>query len=347
MNEVRATLFEKAQELGFGPGGVSAPVLEPRFARALEEWLHAGRHASMTWMASEPARRSDARHALPSCKAVVVFTLPYNQPIPSEPPEVGMGRISRYLLGRDYHRLAEKQGRKLVRWLRETYGGQHRFLVDSGPLLERAFAYQAGLGFFGKHGNLITDQGSFVFLACLLTSLELPFDAPRLKDCGSCRLCLDACPTGALVAPHVVDARRCIGYWTIEHKGPIPEDIRPHLSPWLAGCDRCQEVCPYNRIPKSIKIHPDFQTHRVEPWVFPEHFLSMKQEEFTERFQGNGLARPGLPGLRRNAAYAMGNLESRHFETNAIAKLQQMIHSEKDAVVAEALRWALARRDTP
>ncbi len=343
MNEIKQALLGKARELGFGRGGVSLPILDNSNARALEEWLSKGYHAEMAWMAREPQRRVDATLSLPSCKRVVVFTLPYNQVVSETPPQVGMLRVSRYLLGRDYHRLAEKQGKKLVRWLRETYGGTHRFYVDAGPLLERAFAVQAGLGFLGKHGNLITPDGSFVFLASLLTSLELPLDTPVEKSCGSCRLCLDACPTGALKAPRVVDSRRCISYLTIEHKGSVDEALRPKLAPWLAGCDRCQEVCPYNRKVNEQTIHPDFATRRVESWFSWETLFSMNETQFKEAFQGNGLSRPGLNGLRRNAAYCIGSDKMRHRDEKRVVKLKEMIHNEEDAVVREALSWAVKR----
>ena len=302
-----ATLKERARELGFDPVGIAAVNGSERLrlrTAALERWLEAGMQASMAWMAA-PRRRSVAS-LLPGVRSLLAVGLDHHV---AREPAPGTLRVARYGWGRDYHRVIEGRLRRLGRWLeREVPGTLWRACVDSAPLMDRAWAEEAGIGWIGKNGNLIhRRRGSWLLIGHLLTTLELPADEPATPLCGSCRACLDACPTGAIPEPFVVDARRCIAYHTIENREPeLPPAIAAELQGWVAGCDICQEVCPWNRRPRPGCTDPDLQPR---PWLIDlrgEEALGWSDADWDERLRGSALRRIRPPMWRRNIRAAMG-----------------------------------------
>jgi epoxyqueuosine reductase len=252
----------------------------------------------------------------------------------------GLGQIARYARGQDYHDLLKPRLWALVRFLEARWGRPvaARVFVDDGPCLDRAVAQRAGLGFFGKNTNLLTrTHGSYVLLGAVLTDVPLPPDPPTIADCGACTLCLDACPTGALPAPYVVDAARCISYLTIEQRGPLPEALRPSVGDHLFGCDVCQEVCPWNRLAAATR-EPAFAPERgAGAALDPATALALDETSYRERLRGSPLKRAKRQGLRRNAALVLGN----QADVTAAAALA-VARDDPDPVVAEQAAWSLA-----
>lgn len=300
-------LKAEARRLGFDPVGLTRAApggrLQLRNA-ALERWLAAGHHGSMGWM--EDPRRRRIEGLLPGVRSVLAVGLSYY--VRAE-RAAGSLRVARYGWGRDYHRILDGRLRQLGRWLEERAPGSHwRACVDSAPLLEKAWAEQAGLGWIGKHGNLIhRRRGSWLLLGELLTSLELPADPPARTLCGSCSRCLDACPTGAIVEPFVVDGRRCIAYHTIENRDPeLPPEVADRLQGWVAGCDICQEVCPWNGPDLESSSDPQLQPR---PWLLDlagETALHWSDETWDERLRASALRRIRPWMWRRNLRAALG-----------------------------------------
>lgn len=302
-----AAVRRRADELGFDWFGIAeAGVLAEERAHLLD-WLADGRHGQMEWLARDPDRRCDPARVLPGCRSVVVVGVNYQVPEEADgadPPPAG--KVARYARGRDYHRVLDKPLRKLARFLdaHGPEGTRSRAYVDHGPVDERAWARRAGIGFVGKNTLLIhPDQGSWFFLGVVLTSAALEPTPPRpdMPDCGDCRRCIDACPTGAITDPGVLDARRCISYLTIEHKGPIAPELAAHMEGWVFGCDVCQEVCPYN-----IKRARPAETDRFAPRLVPARWslaamAELTDEELTTRLAQSPVRRAGAESLRRNA----------------------------------------------
>jgi epoxyqueuosine reductase len=261
-----------------------------------------------------------------------------------EPAEGAGGRVARYAWGDDYHDAIKTRLRRLADFLATAAGRDvrtHAF-VDSGPLVERDAAIRAGLGFRGKNTNLLTPIGSYVFLGALLTDVELAFDAPAVKDCGSCRLCIDACPTQALDEAYHLAAERCIAYLTIEHRGPIDMALRPKLGEWIFGCDVCQQVCPYNASKRERpRGWPEFEP-RLGTRLDLERILELDDDAFRQTFRGSPIKRTKRRGLARNAALALGN----QAQAEARPALERVAASDPDQMVREAAIWALARLDT-
>ncbi|MCS5700938.1 tRNA epoxyqueuosine(34) reductase QueG [Cyanobium sp. FGCU-52] len=307
LQSLRAELKAEAQAVGFDPVGIAAVPggtrLELRTA-ALERWLAAGHQADMAWMA-DPRRRA-VEALLPGVRALVAVALPHHVSAGRRP---GSLKVARYGWGRDYHRLIDGRLRRLGRWLEaRAPGSAWRVCVDSAPLMDKAWAEEAGLGWIGKNGNLIhRRRGSWLLLGHLLTTVPLPPDRPAESLCGRCRRCLDACPTGALPEPFVVDARRCIAYHTIENRDPLlPEEIAASLEGWVAGCDLCQEVCPWNgpQLPRSDD--PELQPR---PWLLDlqaEEALGWSDEQWDERLRASALRRIKPWMWRRNLRAAVG-----------------------------------------
>jgi epoxyqueuosine reductase len=298
-----AKIRERALNLGFHKVGIARaePLTEER-AR-LEEWLARGFHATMQWMARDTERRADPRHLLPSAKSVVVVALNYYTPHEhDEDPD--RGKISRYAWGDDYHEIIGDKLRTLLDWIRAEWPeAEGRICVDAQPTMDKAWAVRAGLGWIGKHSNLITrEYGSWVFLGELLLNLELEPDAGPAEDhCGTCTLCLEACPTGAIVEPRVVDANRCISYATIELRAAqIPEEIARNLRGWLYGCDICQDVCPWNRFEKPTD-EPRFEPRYGQTTLPLAEVIAMDHETYVARFRRSPIKRAKLAGLQRNA----------------------------------------------
>ncbi len=297
---------DAARALGFDACGVAAVADEAD--DGFDAWLDAGHVAGMDWMRRTRDLRQNAALKLPGVRSVVVVAAGYAQQRPPAPPD--HGKVALYACFRDYHRVLLPRVRLLGKRLTELAPGtEHYACVDSGPVRERAWAARAGLGWIGKNSLLLhRELGSWLFLGALLTTAELAPDTPAADRCGSCRACLDACPTGAIVAPRVVDSNRCIAYHTIENRRDIPGDIKKRLGDWVFGCDACQEACPWNRrAPETAE--PDF---RLRPGVAGpplDELADMTEEAFGARFNGTPVRRAGLEGMRRNARAVRRNRE--------------------------------------
>ena len=308
--ERTAAIVAMGKAVGFDDVGVALPGPHPEMAR-FAEWLERGYHGEMTYMFRHRRRRLDPNRTQRGVKAVIVAALDYDTTAPtSRDREEGRGWISRYAWGVDYHTVIEGL---LERWVAalEVAAPGHGFreYVDYGPVLEKVFARHAGLGWMGKHTNIINPQrGSYFFLASILTDLELAPGEPLEDRCGSCTACLDACPTQAFVAPYVLDARRCISYLTIESSEPIPEDLQAQLDGHLFGCDVCQEVCPWNRKPLPPN-RAEFQAREDTFQPALEDVIGMSEAEFARRFDGTPVARRGLEGLQSTARVLLGRDE--------------------------------------
>jgi epoxyqueuosine reductase len=330
-----------ARALGFARAGVAPAGALGHEAQRLREWLAAGHHGSMEYMQRTAEVRADPRDArmLPSARSVLVLAAPYARAEhAASGPEPG--RVARYAQGRDYHNALQTRVRKIARELRAA-GHATRAAVDTMPVLERAWAQRAGIGFIGKNSCLIVPGlGSHVFLAAVVTSAELAPDQPMRERCGECRLCLDACPTRAFVGPRWLDARRCIAYLTIEHKGPIAEELREGIGDWLFGCDACQDVCPWNRGASAEPLAAG-DVARPERWagVSAEMLLAMDETQFMQFAQATPLRRPGREGLARNAAIVLGNKRAKR----ALPVLREAARSDQSEVVREAASWAIQR----
>jgi len=293
---------DRALELGFDRVAVG-PAGPPEHGAAFERWLEAGYAGDMHYLAESRAARLDPSRLLPGCRSVVAVALNY-APWDDDPAWHG---VARYARGRDYHRVIRPRLHALKDILREAGGGEvrSRASVDTSAVLERALAARAGLGWFGKNTNLIAPGlGSYFLIGIVLTTAELVPDGVVADRCGTCRACLDACPTRAFVAPYTLDARRCVSYLTIEHRGPIDESLRAPIGDWLFGCDVCQEVCPWNRRAPPAR-DPAFSSG-VPPGP-PERLVAMTDAEFRERFRGSPLKRARRTGLARNAALVLAN----------------------------------------
>ena len=301
MGTLTQKIKEKALELGFQKIGiVRAEPLEREGAR-LREWLANDRHGEMAWLAREPEKRIDPHLIFPEAKTMIVVAMNYFTP--HEHGE-SVGKISRYAWGEDYHEILKERLRALLAWIEaEIPDAKGKVCVDTAPVMEKAWAARAGLGWIGKHSNLITtDFGSWVFIGEILLNLELNFDTDVVKDhCGTCTACLDACPTNAIVEPYVVDSRACISYATIELRDEVlPGNIAENLNGWLYGCDICQDVCPWNRFEKPT-TEPRFEPREGETSIETAKILEFTPEEYAARFRKSAMKRTKLSGLKRNA----------------------------------------------
>lgn len=347
--EISRTLCDWALEAGFDRAGV-AGVEPAAHGEAYLRWLGRGEHAGMEWLGERLAERLEPARVLPGARSVLCVGLTYH-PLeagdhPAEPPPGDLWpRVARYARGRDYHNLMGKRLKKLARRIREAFPGTGtRPYVDTGPVLERELAARAGLGVAGKNTCLLSREGSFFLLGEIFTTLELAPAAELLTDlCGRCTRCLDLCPTGALPEPYRLDANRCISYWTIEHRGAIPEERRRDVGEWVFGCDVCQEVCPWNVRPQRPADHPDLRLDPRRAGLTLAGLLGLGEEEYRERFNGSAMQRARLEGLKRNAAVVMGNLgEERHVES-----LERCLAGEVEPMVRRHAAWALGRIGTP
>jgi epoxyqueuosine reductase len=328
-----------ARSLEFHLVGVTSPAPFTQAELDITQWLADGHQGEMAWLNTARARLATRPlELLPEARSLVVVGVSYRTEEPSAGPG---GRLARYAWGGDYHAAMKRRLRQLADWLAERHAGdvRSRIFVDDGPLVERDAAVRAGLGFRGKNTNLLTSIGSFVFLGALLTSVDLDVDRPIDKDCGTCRLCIDACPTDALDAAYHLAAERCIAYLTIEHRGPIDPDLRPAIGDWVFGCDICQEVCPYNA------------SARGRPGGWPEFepsdgtrldlidLLQLDEAGFSARFRGSPIKRAKRRGLVRNAALALGSIGGH----GARAALEDAAESDSEPLVRDAAEWSLRR----
>ncbi len=340
MEELKQQLSEQALALGFQRMGVARAEQLGVEAERLRAWLSAGRHGVMGYMEQTCEVRSDPTHEgmLPSARSVIVLATSYARA--EEAFGLAPGRIARYARGRDYHNVLHKRARKLAHALRAA-GHATRVGVDSMPLFERAWAQRAGLGFIGKNCCLIVPGlGSHLFLTVLVTSAELPEDAPMKERCGECRRCLDACPTGAFVDARELDARRCISYLTIEQRGAIEPELMEQMGSWMFGCDACQDVCPFNATaPVSAQLTAPFAPDARRAAFSAEDVLRMGDEEFASFAEGSPMKRPGRAGLSRNAAIVLGNSGDRRY----LPVLQEAASGHDSELVRETARWAASK----
>lgn len=304
MSVTAAEIKEKARELGFQKIGiVPADALAVEGER-LEGWLAAGFHGEMAWMEREPGKRADPRVLFPGAKSVIVAAVNYFTP-QKHSREAGVGKISRYAWGDDYHDVVRGRLRELLEWIKSQDASiDGKACVDTAPMMDKAWAVRGGLGWLGKHSNLITtDYGSWVFLGEIILNVELEYDTHMVEDhCGTCRACIDACPTGAIVEPYVVDSRKCISYGTIELRSDVlPDLIAENLEGWIYGCDICQDVCPWNRFEKDSG-EAGFEPRKSETGLDLDSMLGMEHDEYVERFRKSSMKRTKLSGLKRNAA---------------------------------------------
>ena len=337
------TLKDWGRELGFQQVGIAGVELGEHEAH-LERWLAAGHHGEMDYMAAHGSKRSRPAELVPGTLRVISLRMDY-LPGDTRMAEVlaspGKAYLSRYALGRDYHKLIRKRLQQLAERMQATIGPfGYRAFVDSAPVLEKALAQQAGLGWIGKNTLLLNKQaGSWFFLGELFTDLPLPLDAPHEREhCGRCQACLDVCPTAAFVGPRQLDARRCISYLTIELKGAIPEELRPLIGNRVFGCDDCQLVCPWNRFARPT-AQGDFQPrHGLDNAELAELFR-WNEEEFLARTEGSPLRRAGYERWLRNLAVGLGNAPS----SIPVLEALELRREHPSALVREHVEWALAR----
>jgi epoxyqueuosine reductase len=294
-------LKRKAAELGFSGMGIARAELLNEEKQHLHEWLARNYQASMQWLDRDAEKRIDVTKVLPNAKSVISVALNYYSTA-QHSNDSAFGKISRYAWGDDYHLVLTERLEKLLEFIKtEIPGVIGKIYVDTGPLMEKAWAARAGIGWLGKHTNIITRKfGSWVFLGEILIDAELEYDAPMLDYCGKCTACIDACPTQAIVQPYVLDANKCISYLTIEHRGNLPQEIVPDFQNWVYGCDICQDVCPWNRFQigtEELAFQP--RKENVAPKL--TELAEMSQEEFSRRFRKSPMKRTKHSGLTRNA----------------------------------------------
>ncbi len=330
-----------ALEAGFDLAGIARVDAAPDLS-FFGEWVARGYAGEMAWLSGQVAKRSDLRAAFPWARAVLCVGLQYDTPQPySTAAPAGRGWISRYGWGDDYHDVMKAMLERVLGRLREESAPfEARAYVDTGPIAEKAWAAAAGLGAWGKNGCLLhPEHGSWFFLGEVVTDLDLPADAPRGDLCGTCTACLEACPTQALVAPGVLDARRCISYLTIEVKGEVPEGLREGMGRHVFGCDVCQDVCPWNR----RRRHRGGAAFSPRPGaVAPDLALlaGLDEEAFRKRFRGSPVKRAKRRGLLRSVAVALGNVgDASH------RPLLERLEADEDPVVSEHAAWARRRLD--
>lgn len=343
-DDLKQYVKQQALELGFEQCGIAATNIEEHVEH-YKRWLAHEFYGDMEYMKSREALRSDINELVPGTLSVISVRLNY-VPTPakfSEPQKYSqVANVSRYALGRDYHKLMRKKLKQLAERIKEKTGNlEHRVFVDSGPVLERAYAEQAGLGWIGKNTMLINESaGSFFFLGELLTNLPLAPDQAPENKCGSCSACLSLCPTGAIVAPYTVDARKCISYLTIEHFGAIDESLRPLMGNRIYGCDDCQLVCPWNRYATPTNESDFAPRHSLDNAKLLELF-SWSEPEFLDKTQGSPIRRIGHERWQRNIAIALGNAEP---SSDIVKALEQWLLNGKSELVKEHVLWALERQ---
>ncbi len=343
MSDLKARLVAQALAEGFSKARVARPDAIPQAAGRLADYVGAGRHGQMGWMAERMAWRGDPAALWPEARSVLMLAEVYT---PGADPlavldERDRGAVSVYAQGRDYHDIVKRRLKRLGRWFvdltaKEGAAAEIKVFVDTAPVMEKPLAEAAGLGWQGKHTNLLArDLGSWFFLGAIFTTAELAPDAPEASHCGACRACLDICPTRAFPAPYQLDARRCISYLTIEHKGPVTPELRALLGNRIYGCDDCLAVCPWNKF--AAEAHEAGYLPRAEAPLLAE-LAVLDDAAFRARFAGSPVKRIGRDRMVRNVLYAIGN--SGDARLRGVA---EGLRGDADPAVAEAADWAVAR----
>lgn len=342
MSGLTERLKAEADDAGFVACRICRPDAVPEVAERLSAFVASGYHGQMTWMAERMHWRGNPAALWPEARSVIMLAESYT---PAHDPlavlqEPDRGAISVYAQGRDYHDVVKKRLKRLARWLLAEAGepAEVKVFVDTAPVPEKALGAAAGLGWQGKHTNLVSrDWGSWAFLGAIFTTLELPTDAAEVDHCGSCRACLDICPTEAFPAPYQLDARRCISYLTIEHRGPIEESIRKRMGNHIYGCDDCLAVCPWNKFAVAAR---DMRL-TAKPALTAPHLSDLAQLDdaaFRDLFSGSAVKRIGRDRFVRNVLYAIGNSGLPELRPVAAALID-----DPDATVADAASWAVAQ----
>ena len=307
MTTLTEQIKAKALEIGFSKVGIARAEPHAKDAERLKEWLHRGYQASMKWMGQNTEKRVDPRNIVTGARSIISVAANYFTNVEHQ-PKPGEGKVSRYAWGDDYHILITARIQKLFECIKQLAPESNgRYYVDTGPVMDKVWAERAGLGWRGKHTNLITkDFGSWVFLGEIISTLELDYDAPMEDFCGSCTACIDACPTDAIAEAYVVDSNKCISYLTIEHRGPIEPSLAPRFDNWVYGCDICQDVCPWNKFQQPTHDKEFLpRDGNVTPSV--NDLASITKEEFTERFRKSPIKRTKREGIIRNAKFVQDN----------------------------------------
>jgi epoxyqueuosine reductase len=331
-------LIAQARTEGFAKARITRPDAVPELPARLAAFVAAGFHGQMGWMAERMAWRGNPAALWPAARSVIMLAESYT---PAEDPRLATrqpeaGAISVYAQGKDYHDLVKRRLKRLGRWLVAAAPCEIKVFVDTAPVMEKPLAQAAGLGWQGKHSNLLArDLGNWVFLGALFTTLELPPDPPETSHCGSCTACLDACPTQAFPAPYRLDARRCISYLTIEHRGPVDPALRPLLGNRVYGCDDCLAACPWNKF-AAVAQEIGYAARQGTPPLV--ELVGLDDAGFRARFAGSPVKRIGRNRLVRNALYALGNSGRPDLAAAALP-----LTADPDPAVAEAAAWALAR----
>ena len=336
------TLKQWGRELGFDAVGITDTELTEAESH-LHNWLSKDFHGEMSWMHSHGSKRTHPEQLVEGTLRVISVRMNY---LPDEPDpthlleEPTQAFISRYALGRDYHKVLRQRLQKLADKIADHIGPfGYRAFVDSAPVMEKALAEKAGLGWIGKHSNLLSrDAGSWFFLGELYTDLPLPIDAPLTDHCGECTACIDHCPTQAIVAPYQVDARRCISYLTIELKDSIPIEFRKAMGNRIYGCDDCQQCCPWNRFAQPAELNDFMPRHGLDQAALIELF-NWDEETFLKKTEGSAIRRIGFERWQRNIAVALGNSKT----TDEVITLLKTKRKTSSALVAEHIDWALAQ----
>jgi len=341
-SDLRQKLIEQARAEGFAKVGITRPDAVPRISDRLAEFVGNGWHGDMGWMAERMHWRGDPAALWPEARSVIMLAELYSPE--HDPREVlrhpDKGAVSVYAQNRDYHDIVKKRLKRLGRWLIEEAGPdtEIKVFVDTAPVMEKPLAAAAGLGWQGKHTNLLArDLGNWFFLGAIFTTLELAPDTPAADHCGACTACLDACPTQAFPAPYRLDARRCISYLTIEHKGPVDEALRPALGNRIYGCDDCLAACPWNKFAQTAS---EARYLARDDLAAPDlaALAALDDAAFREKFSGSPIKRIGRARFLRNVAYAIGNSGD-----SQLSQAVRPLAADPDPVLAEAARWALAR----
>ena len=342
LDDLKIRLLERARSLGFAAVGVAPAADDPLRAARLREWLAQGSHGEMEWMEARADVRQGPQSLWPEARSVIALGMSY---APAADPlaldgDAERARISVYAQGGDYHDTVKKALKALARWLVEQApGSELKVFVDTAPVMEKPLGEAAGIGWQGKHTNLVSrEHGSWLFLGAIYTTLPFAPDAPHEERCGSCRACLDACPTDAFPAPFRLDARRCISYLTIEHKGSIPEEFRAAIGNRIYGCDDCLAVCPWNKFAETAARHRAFLPRAELAAPRLAELLALEDAGFRRLFSGSPIKRIGRDRFVRNCLIAAGNSGNAALEAPVRALL-----TDPDPVVAEAAEWALAR----
>jgi epoxyqueuosine reductase len=338
--ELKDAIRAEAKQLGFASCGFARADGHDAHGANLVQWLKENRHGTMEWMETRAHHRIAPTALWQEARSVIALGMSY---APESDPlaladEGSLGRISVYAQGKDYHDLVKKRLKALARWLVAREGGELKVFVDTAPVMEKPLSAAAGIGWQGKHTNLVSrEHGSWLFLGVILTSLDIPPDAPARDTCGTCTRCLEACPTGAFDGARRIDARKCISYLTIEHKGPIPHEFRRAMGNRIYGCDDCLAVCPWNRFADSAAANRAFLARDEMKAPSLAELLALDDSSFREKFAGSPIKRIGVARMIRNCLIAAGNSG----DPDLLPAVQR--HSESlDPVVSEAAQWAAA-----